>query len=207
MPHGRVTQRELEQALQQAEEGSDQQRVFTQQLDEVQRLKSITQKLLLLAHADAGTLDCHREKINLSALIQGLIEDGECLAPNLRFEGKFPGDIFIKADRTLLQQCIQNLIGNAIKYNQPDGVVEVNLLGGENSIQLTISNTGPNISDADAERIFERFFRRQNSTEAVEGSGLGLSLAREIARAHGGEIELLKSDRLINRFRMILPAV
>lgn len=94
----------------------------------------------------------------------------------------------------------------AIKYNYPGGLVQFELVTEGNQMAVRIANTGPTIPPIDRERIFERFYRADPARSGkVEGTGLGLSLAREIVRAHGGELILDASDNRLTRFAAILP--
>jgi signal transduction histidine kinase len=101
-----------------------------------------------------------------------------------------PG-IKIEADAGLLQRVIHNLFSNAVKYNRDGGEVKCVLSKVGDSIELTMANTGEPIPRVEREKIFDRFYRsREGSNSRVEGVGLGLSLAREIVTAHGGEISV-----------------
>jgi signal transduction histidine kinase len=88
-------------------------------------------------------------------------------------------------------QVIRNLTSNAVKYSQENGLVRLALSVRDRRALFTISNTGVPIPEKDRERIFDRFYRVDPSrSKAVHGSGLGLSLAREIVQAHGGDLRL-----------------
>ena len=191
-----IMQGELENALQTAEPGSSQQQVFNNLLEETQRIKTITRGLLLLAQADAGRLKVVLEEVDLSAALEGMVEDARILAgdSNLRFELRIQPGLRVQADRALLQMAIRNLVGNAVKYNEPGGSVGVTLAAENGEAWLTLCNTGAGIPAADQPRIFDRFYRvRQSESHATEGLGLGLSLAREIMHAHQGEVALKES--------------
>ena len=99
-----IMQGELENALQAAEPGSSQQQVFSNLLEETQRIKTITRGLLLLAQADAGRLKVALEDVDLSAALEGMVEDARILAAdsNLRFELKIQPGLWVQADRALL---------------------------------------------------------------------------------------------------------
>ena len=192
-----VMQGKLESALKSAIPGSAEQQLFSNLLEETQRLKTITRSLLLLAQADAGQLKLALEPVDLSAELDAMIEDARVLAADarLQFEVELPGQLPVKADRALLHTALFNLVLNAIKYNEPDGKISIRLEASGNKIILEIGNTGPGIPPADQTKIFDRFFRiAQVKGPKVEGIGLGLSLAREIVHAHGGEL-LLKENR------------
>jgi len=201
-----VLQGQLENAIQQAVPGSEEQQRYGALAEEVQRLKSIVQKLLLLSRADARQLTLHVEPVDLSALVSSAVEDIGLVAPHLRVETEIQPGITVAADRALLRQAIGNLTSNAVKYNEDTGFVRLRLEAGPQDVRVTISNTGPAIPDEERPRIFERFYRASNSrSRKVDGAGLGLSLAREIARAHRGDLFLDAADESLTSFVLVLP--
>lgn len=203
-----IMQGEIEQALQTAEDGSEAQRIFGQQLEEIQRLKTITQKLLLLSRADSGDLRVTSRKIDLSEMIAATAEDADILAPHLNVEAEIKPDIFVNADPVLIQQVLQNLASNAVKYNHDDGWVRMTLKREDDRAVLRIANSGPGISPEDRERIFDRFHRADSTrNRRTEGTGLGLSLCREIVRAHKGELRVTDSTRDSATFELTLAAI
>lgn len=201
-----VLQGELEQAVQEAEVGSAQQQVYGDLLDEVQRLKSIIRKLLLLSLADGGRLQLSLEPLDFSAAVATLQEDTEALAPELTVTVEVEPDVWVRADADLLGQVLRNLASNAVKYNRPAGRIRYQLRRRENVVHLTVINTGPGVPAEDVGRVFDRFYRANKARDrAVEGVGLGLSLAREIVRAHGGELALVASGEDATTFVLSLP--
>jgi heavy metal sensor kinase len=191
-----VMQGELENALQAAESGSPAQQVFSNLLEETQRLKRITRSLLLLSQADAGQLKLAPEAINLSADLEAMIEDARVLAADaqLSFDVDVPAGLWVQADRGLLHMALLNLLNNAVKYNEPGGSVGVALAAADSQVLLTLCNSGPGIPAADQLRLFERFYRAdQTRSRTTDGLGLGLSLAREIVHAHRGKLLLQES--------------
>lgn len=185
-----LLQVELEQALASAPAGSTHQQVYSSLLEDVQRLKAIVQKLLLLSLADSGKLELHCVQVDLSALLGNVIEDTTALALHLTIEHTIPSGVMVAADSVLLEQALQNLAANALKYNRDGGLVRFALKIEGNLAVVTIGNTGPGISVEDRPHIFERFYRgdRARNRESPTSVGLGLSLSREIIRAHGGEL-------------------
>jgi two-component system, OmpR family, heavy metal sensor histidine kinase CusS len=203
-----VMQGELENALQAATPGSPEQQLFTHLLEETQRLKTITRSLLLLAQADAGQLKLALEPVDWSGELGSLLEDARALGADLglRFDVQLQPDQHIGADRGLLRAALFNLITNAVKYNVPHGRVEIRTAADPDQIRLRIGNTGPGIPPADQPKIFDRFFRVSRTGVARgDGIGLGLSLAREIVRAHGGELALQESAAGWTCFQLQLP--
>lgn len=176
-------------------------------MEEIHRLKSIVQKLLLLSLADSGRLELKLELVNLSALLGNVVEDSQAQAAALTIQQDVPADVHVKADAELLEQALQNLANNAIKYNRDGGSIRFTLRQETNRVFVDISNTGPQIPAADCERIFERFHRVDPARySGVEGVGLGLSLSREILRAHHGDLVLTRSDEQLTTFTITLPA-
>jgi len=191
-----IMQGELENALQAAAPGSADQQLFSNLLEETQRLKTIMRSLLLLAQADAGQLKLALEPMDLSAELDAMIEDARVLAADarLQFDVELQPQLRVEADRALLHTAIFNLIINAIKYNEQDGKISLALTATDCQTVFTICNSGPGIPAADQPRIFDRFYCvGRSGRPGVDGIGLGLSLAREIVRAHGGELALKES--------------
>ena len=163
-----------------------------------------------MAQADAGQLKLALEPVNLSAELDAMIEDARVLATNLRlsFEVQLPPHLQIEADRPMLHTALFNLISNAVKYNKPDGNVSIRLDAAGDKVIFEIGNTGPGIPEADQPRIFDRFFRVDHVKSArVEGIGLGLALAREIVRAHSGELLLNESRPGWTSFKVTIPTL
>jgi signal transduction histidine kinase len=194
-----ILQGHLEQSLQETPDGSPLQRTLSDLLDEVQRLRSILRKLLLLAQADAGRLGGEAgtlEVIEWSPRVRELVEDTRQLAPHLVISANVAAGLEVRGDEDLLVQLLQNLASNAIKFNRegPDGApgaIDFDLREELGRAVLRLANTGPPLTAEEKERIFERFYRGDPShNRRIDGVGLGLSLAREIALAHGGELKV-----------------
>jgi two-component system heavy metal sensor histidine kinase CusS len=187
----------LDDAVRHSQPGSAEHDHFVSLFDEANRLKKITQCLLLLSQADAGRLPTHPETYDLSADLGRLVEDGEilCEQAGLTLETQIQPGIEVHADRALLRQVFQNLLSNAIKYNRPNGKVTLRLARGENCVLFALTNNGPAIPAENQARLFERFFRGDSAhTRKTDGFGLGLNIATELARANGAELRLVRSD-------------
>jgi signal transduction histidine kinase len=201
-----ILQGELERTLQQAELGSQVQQSLSKLLDEVSRLSGIVRKLLLLSLADAGQMNLHRVEVDLSGLLIEMLEDIELLAPHLEIQTEIADGLCVLGDRDLLIQVLQNLISNAIKYNLPNGWIRIEAHRQGATVSITISNCSKEIPVSDQNRIFDRFHRGDPArTRQVEGIGLGLSIAREIARAHGGDLTLDPTLSAQTAFTLTLP--
>ncbi|CAD5983037.1 Sensor kinase CusS [Planktothrix tepida] len=201
-----ILQGELEQMLQKAETESSTQQALSHLLDEVRRLGGTTRKLLLLSLADAGQMRLYQTPVNLSSVLADQIEDIELLAPHLIIQTEINPELMVSGDQDLLTQVLQNLIGNAIKYNLPEGWIKIQGYKRGKKVIITVSNTSKDIPLKDRDRLFDRFYRGDPArTRQIEGIGLGLSLAREIARAHQGDLTLDPPQLGQTSFTLTLP--
>ncbi len=175
-------------------------------LHRIHQLNSVADNLLLLARADAGRLELHKKEFDLSELLEGVLDDARALAEplNLTVEAEVPEYLPLNADRAFVGMIAQKLLENAIKYNERGGRVRVTARAVNGSVELAVGNTGEGIPEERASRLFERFYRVRGD-ERVGGSGLGLSTARELARALGGEIVLRRSDSTWTELSVRLP--
>ncbi len=175
-------------------------------LHRIHQLNSVADTLLLLARADAGRLYVHREQFNLSEVLEGVLDDAVALAEPLELtvERDVPPDLPLAADRVFVGIIAQNLLENAIKYNKRGGRIRVSARSVNGAVEVDFGNTGAGIPPERVPNLFERFYRAVGD-ERVGGSGLGLSTARELARAHGGEISLLRSDAAWTELHVRLP--
>jgi two-component system, OmpR family, heavy metal sensor histidine kinase CusS len=201
-----ILQGELEQALQQADSGSENQQGLSNRLDEVRRLSGIVRKLLLLSLADAGQMGFHKVQVDLSEILAVMLEDLELLAPQLTVQPEIASGLQAWGDRDLITQILQNLASNAIKYNLPNGWIRIEAKQSEATVMVMVTNASNDIPAPDRDRIFDRFYRGDPArTRKVEGIGLGLSLSREIARAHGGDLILGVGQMGQTEFILSLP--
>jgi two-component system, OmpR family, heavy metal sensor histidine kinase CusS len=163
-------------------------------LDEVGRMSAITRKLLLLSRADAGSLALHLEPINLTELLDTLIADAQLLVEDQLLQSAIDKNLEIEGDEILLRQLFNNLISNAVRYCPAGGWIKVSARLLPGGIEVLFANGSHPIAAEDRGRFFDRFYRGDAAhNRQIDGSGLGLSLAREIARAHGGDLTLLAS--------------
>jgi signal transduction histidine kinase len=175
-------------------------------LHQVHQLTSIAENLLLLARADAGRIELQEEEFDLGQLLEGVCDDVSALAEprGLTVEAELPRSLPIVADRKAVALIIQNLVENALKYNEPEGCICIHAQVSNGAAEVTVKNNGEPIPPEQAPHIFERFYRAR-ADGRIPGHGLGLSIACELARAHGGELELVRSDSEWTEFRLRLP--
>jgi signal transduction histidine kinase len=149
----------------------------------------------------------HPTAINLSEELTELVMDIEMSSPELKVKAQIEAGLVIQADQALLTQVLQNLITNAIKYNITQGWIRIEARRQKQRVCVTVTNSSKDIPARERNRIFERFHRgRPDHTHQIEGLGLGLSLSREIALAHGGSLTLDPTPKEQTAFTLTLPA-
>jgi signal transduction histidine kinase len=174
-------------------------------LHQTHRLTGVIDELLLLSRMDAGHLQIASTPVNLSQLIDEWLDDLGALpdSPDVKIEKEFPVGLFVAGERQYTSLIVQNLLENARKYNRSGGRIRVSAHGNAADVVLTIGNTGRTIPPG--ENIFERF--HHNSTPSAASShGIGLNLARELARLHGGDLRLVRSENDWTEFEVRFPA-
>ncbi len=200
-----ILQGRIEQALARGDHGALQDDL-TQMLDEVGRLALITRKLLLLSQADAGRLDLQRTRVDVSELLDDLVTDARMMVAEGELQAQIAPGLAAQADGVLLRQLLNNLMANAVRHRRAGGDIHVRAQALAGAIEIHFANQTEPIEAADRARFFERFYRGDASHgRRVDGSGLGLSLALEIARAHGGDLRLEPSPADEVRLRLSLP--
>ena len=159
------------------------------------RLSSVIDDLLLLSRVDAGRLTLDLVPVDLRHLIDTALDDlsAQPDAPELEVETDLPPELRIAGDKRYAALILQNLLENARKYNRAGGRVRVAATETAGVVRLVVGNTGQPIPFAAQAHIFERFHRGAMG-ENVPGYGLGLNLARELARLHHGDLTLARSD-------------
>lgn len=176
-------------------------------MDEVGRLSAITRKLLLLSQADAGRLEVSNDRVDLTELLNAMVGDIAMVIGGKQLRHSIADNLAVNGDAVLIQQLLNNLFSNAMRYTPAQGSINVLAHRKGAQIVLEVSNTAHAISEAQRQRFFERFYRADEAhNRRVDGSGLGLSLAREIAKAHSGDLVLAPSAPNVVSLVLTLPA-
>ncbi len=180
--------------------------------EQTQRLAKIVQDLFTLARADASRYPLHKTSLRLNDLLEEVARAGSLLAAekNITMEVSNLSEASYQGDADLLRRMVLNLVDNAIKFTPPKGVVRLRLAREAEHFVISISDTGDGIPKDAQARVFERFYRadqsRSRSADLNDGgAGLGLSIATWIAQAHGGSLELAHSDSAGTMFVARLP--
>lgn len=199
---------ETETALHDPTISATQRERLVSQLDELQRLAKIVDGLTLLTKADAGQIVLQSEPLALEEIVRDVFADAQILAKakNLSVTLRECGTCPIRGDRHRLRQLLLNLTDNAVKYNQAGGAIEFALRREGGTAVLRVANTGAGIPAEALPRVFERFYRCDAShSAAVDGCGLGLSIAQWIASAHHGSVNIASAPNHLTTITVRLP--
>jgi signal transduction histidine kinase len=176
---------------------------------ETRRLERMVGDMLSVSEMEAGSIKLRNDDVRLDRLFEDLRHDFTTQASEKQLTLKFelpPKYPVLSGDRDKLMLTLQNLLGNAIKYTPASGEVRVTVRGEPNRLVVEISDSGIGISQEDQARLFERFYRANDPrVSKITGSGLGLALAREVARLHGGDITIQSELNKGSTFTLSLP--
>jgi signal transduction histidine kinase len=172
-----------------------------------QRLLRLVDDLLFVARLQSGRLDLSPSRLDLNEVARQAAEEarGRADAKDLELVVDVNGPVPVDADRGRVFQLLDNLISNAVKFTPDGGTIEIKVRGNGGAL-LEVCDTGIGFTKAEAERVFERFYRTDRAVERqVPGTGLGLFIAAAIADAHGGRISAHPRDGGGAVFRVELP--
>ena len=173
------------------------------------RLERVVSDMLCVSEMDAGSMGISRDDVRLDALFRD-IEAANAPAARAKHQ-KLSFDLPPKlpvmlGDRDKIASALQNLVGNAIKYTPDEGRIDVQVVVDGSWIAIDVADDGIGIAEEEHDRVFERFYRSADERlVGIEGSGLGLGLARQIARLHGGDITIESSVGSGSTFTLRMP--
>lgn len=171
---------------------------------DARRAGRLVSDMLDLSRIDAG-LALESENVDVAAVLDGEVDRAAMLAPQITVRRTGLPTLTLQADATRLSQIVSNLLDNARRYTPPGGAITVDLRADEDAAEITITDTGPGIPAGERDRVFERLVRLDAGRARDHGgAGLGLAIARALARAHGGELVCLPHEGGA-QFRLSLP--
>lgn len=204
-PLGRI-RAGAEQALSSAVTLEDHKKSAVNTLEECDRLLHMINTTLDVAETEAGAVDLDKQETDISQIVLDACELYEPVAEDkgIRITHKIELGCRVLGNISYLQRMLGNLLENSLKYTRKQGEIDIKLERQGREVLIKVADTGVGIEADDQLRVFDRFFRC-DASRTEPGCGLGLSLARAIARAHGGDISLSSDTNTGTVFTIALP--
>jgi signal transduction histidine kinase len=175
--------------------------------DETSRLAALVGDVLDTSRIEAGTFSYSFDDVDLGGLVDDAVEAAALAQQDVRVVASLPGRLpAIRGDRARLRQVLGNLIDNAVKYSPEGGEVRVSAAPTNGAVRISVRDDGPGIPRDQQIRIFEKFGRVDVPGASKPGTGLGLFIARSIAEAHGGSLDVSSGIEPGSTFTLTLPA-
>ena len=176
--------------------------------ESVNRMCNIINHILTISRFDSSVISLRPVRINIKDMIEDVVR---LVEPNAVSRGvkinSSCSDVYINGDREGITEVFSNIVENAIKYNKPEGIIDIHTSEVNGYAVINISDTGIGIPEDEIGKVFDRFYRVDASRGQTVGSGLGLSIVRAIVESHGGRIEVESTLGKGSIFRVILPKV
>ncbi|HET9132464.1 MAG TPA: ATP-binding protein, partial [Terriglobia bacterium] len=171
------------------EEPAAQQELITVIEEETDRLESLVRETIRTARIEAGNLKLRKRPMAVHELIRLVLANLKRLVEDRKIQLDLPADLpQLLVDPELMELAIRQVIANALKYSNPESPIRIGARPDSGHVIISVGDQGPGIADKELHHIFEKFYRVGERTDGVPGIGMGLHIAREIVKAHGGEI-------------------
>jgi signal transduction histidine kinase len=176
-------------------------------VDETERILKMLNTLMDIAEAEAGTLRIDRQLINISTLIERIVDMYQFVAEEkiVQIQMDVPRECYTAVDPERISQAVANLLDNAIKFTPSGGEVRIEVCQIEDKINIKIRDQGNGISPEELPRIWERLYRSDQS-RSQKGLGLGLNLVKAIIDAHNGHVDVQSEPGKGSTFNVILSS-
>ena len=197
---------EFEVILKKIRSHQEYQSVLNSALEEINKIIKLAEGLLLLAKFDSKEVALDKKVLDLNALLQGVLNNIKGVSELKEIKTSLVADakVSVEGDANQLKTLFLNILDNAVKYTPPKGGIEVILKKDKFIARIEIKDTGPGIPEEEIGHIFDRFYRVDKSRNSI-GFGLGLSIAKSIAEAHNGAIEIQSQPSQGTTFVISLP--
>jgi len=170
------------------------------------RMERLIDALLDVTNVTLGRVALTKERVELVDLTRSIVERTARQTSSHNFTFRAPSHVALLADRARIEQAVRRLVENAVRYSPNGGGIEVDIVSAMADVVLSVHDHGIGIPIAEQQRIFEMFYKATTGVQYDEGGlGIGLFLAREITRRHGGDIWFESEEGSGTTFRLRLP--
>jgi two-component system sensor histidine kinase KdpD len=171
--------------------------------EELDRLQALVTDAVQMLRIDAGDFAVHLGRHHLAGIVSSALQAFERRLDGREIVTRVPDDLSVDADRELIGLAIRQLLDNAVKYSPSNAAIEIRAAS-NGSVEIAVHNAGSTIAEREQTRIFERFYRGAHARH-VPGTGMGLAIVQQIARAHGGALAVSSSAEAGTTFTLSLP--
>lgn len=172
-----------------------QQRLVQSTLQEVNRLSTLANNILISSQLEDGGYVMSKEELDFSLLVASCLQDFHRRFPERKTTVAVEDDVDINGDPLLLEILVNNLLDNADKYSPKETAIHCTLYKKDKSVYLEVADEGPGVPEEEKKKIFERFYRAGNeAVRKTKGTGLGLYLCKKIAHDHNGDIGVTNNN-------------
>jgi two-component system sensor histidine kinase KdpD len=174
--------------------------------EEADRLSALVTEAIQMARIEAGGIRLNKRLTSIRELVDALLRQLTSMLDGRKVDVRIGQDLpSVCIDSDLIAMALRQLLDNAVKYSTPDTRLIVAAGVAESRLVISVTDEGPGISEHEQSRIFEKFYRSPQTRHRVPGTGMGLAIAREILRLHGGDITVHSSQGHQSEFRVAMP--
>lgn len=177
--------------------------------NEASRLLRFVDELLNINQMEAGSMSIYRHQVDAEQLILNVVQhvkpemEKKELSLSTKYPAKWPK---LNLDKEKIESALVNLLGNAAKYTPEGGRISLEVEVAESGLNIQVEDSGIGIAEEELKRVFDKFFRSDDErVRSVSGNGLGLAFTQEVARLHGGRLEVSSELNKGSRFTFCLP--
>ncbi len=174
-------------------------------VQETSHLDALVTETVKMAQIDAGKARLNREPVLLRTLVDETLARLSTVVEGRTIKTALPDDLWVEADRELVEVALKQLVDNALKYSPTSSTVEVSANLETDHVRVCVADSGAGIDELEQQQIFEKYYRGATSSGLPKGTGLGLSVARDIIVAHGGKVWVESVRERGSRFYFTLP--
>lgn len=201
-----VTKLSLETLKRHKLDEDKQKKLIGDAINETDRLNTLCNNILLSSQLESGGYKINREKFDCTAMAHGAVEEFRKRYPGRDFTWQGVEGVFVDGEEFLIRLVLNNLLENAVKYNEPSVPIHVSLQQTDEHCVLTVADLGKGVPAEEKKKVFEKFYRLEDEhRRKTKGTGLGLYLSKKIIGDHGGSITLEDNHPSGAVFKMILP--